>query len=80
MTTPDKCEAILREIINRVNADERIFVAFSKDCGGNSCTLEITQSGHTHCGINEEPWSFLVDSIHAALTGGPGLSFAGGGR
>jgi hypothetical protein len=79
MTTADKAEAILRKIMEIVDADpdKRTSVAFCSDWGPHSCTLEITGRGHTHCGSfhNGATWEELVDSIYETLCKNRGLSF-----
>lgn len=87
MTTADKCEAILKNIVERCNdrlrnptqggsgSGERV-VSFAPDWGGNSLTLYIGDD-HTHVGASEPnyPFSRLIDRLYDQLLEGKGLSF-----
>lgn len=85
MTTQEKCEAILRNIVERCNADDsedggpgsgKRVVSFAPDWGGNSLTLYIGED-HTHVGYGGAECSFdqLVDGLYNQLLEGKGLSF-----
>lgn len=83
MTTQEKCEVIMREVVKRCNAREEKgesgwAFAFGPDWGGFSLTIYDPDLGHTHIGGIDEHSSFdqLVDELHSQLTGGPGLSWA----
>lgn len=73
MTTSDKCEAIIRKVLELANEDKK--VTFERDWGGNSITLFINNS-HTHVGYDEGTFENFVDQLHNSLHGGPGLSWA----
>jgi hypothetical protein len=78
----EKCEAILRLIIDKVNTDplkEKRF-CFSADWGGDSATITWDGS-HTHIGNywdepSAETWEMLIDHLYNQLLGGPGLTWA----
>lgn len=80
-TTADKCEAILRNIVDRCNASEdgspgKPVIKFAPDWGGNSLTLYVGDD-HTHVGGAgaDYPFDQLVDSLHDQLLEGRGMSF-----
>lgn len=86
MTTAEKCETILKNIVERCNdrlahptdgsgSGERV-VSFAPDWGGNSLTLYIDDS-HTHVGDSSDSFPFerLIDQLHDWLLEGKGLSF-----
>jgi len=77
MTTQEKCEAILKKMLEIVNEDltKETQITLCQDWGGNSLTLYIKDM-HTHCGDPEDEWDVLVNNVYNALQGGPGLSFA----
>lgn len=75
--TTDKCEAILRKIVEVCNKDNKI--AFERDLGDLTLTIFLNGS-HTHVGIpdgstDENAWNILVDHLYNCLHGGPGLSW-----
>lgn len=74
MTTPEKCEAIVRRLVDLVNKGKTI--QFSDDWGGNSMTVAM-DGGHTHVGDPDFAFDILADNLYNCLTGGPGLSWAG---
>lgn len=85
MTTAEKCEAILKNIVERCNADDsedggpgsgKKVVSFAPDWGGNSLTLYIGDD-HTHVGMSGDDFPFerLIDSLYDQLLEGKGLSF-----
>jgi hypothetical protein len=85
MTTAEKCEAILRDIVQRCNADDsedggpgsgKPVIKFGPDWGGNSLTLYIGDD-HTHVGAAgaDYPFEKLVDRLYDQLLEGKGLSF-----
>jgi len=76
MNTADKCEAVIRRIVELANAGKP--VTFEEDWGGNSLTINVG-SGHTHVGYDDAPFDLLVDNLYNTLHGGPGLSWAGPG-
>ena len=73
MTTPEKCEVIIRRIVELANEERP--VKFEQDFGGNTLTIYIGDM-HTHCGVPNGAFDLLVDNLYNAVTGGPGLSFA----
>lgn len=80
MTTNEKCRAIIEGIRDICNderyADKSAVISFSQDWGGNSLTLQIAGMGHTHVGCPSSHATFeeLVNSLHALLCEGRGLS------
>lgn len=64
---------IIMAIVKLVNQGHK--VTFEEDWGGNSLTLFIDDA-HTHCGIPENDFEYLVRSLHSTLVKGNGLSFA----
>jgi hypothetical protein len=72
--TADKCEAILRKMLEFANSGKP--VTLDEDWGGNSATI-IVDGGHTHVGIPGEDgtWEIFVDNLYNSLHGGPGLSW-----
>ena len=80
MTTADKCEAILRRMLELANTDPKeTTVGICADFGDFTAT--VTAHGrHTHVGVPapEGSWELFVDNLYKALHGGPGLSWAEG--
>ena len=85
MTTAEKCAAILKNIVDRCNADDsedggpgsgKPVVTFAPDWGGNSLTLGIG-ADHTHVGSSDKDYTFerLIDRLYDQLLEGRGLSF-----
>jgi hypothetical protein len=87
VNTADKCEAILKNIVERCNADDpddpeggpgsgKPIVKFAPDWGGNSLTLYIGDD-HTHVGDSSPDYTFerLIDRLYDQLLHGKGLSF-----
>lgn len=82
MTTAEKCEEILRNIVKRCNEDGegpgsgKQVVAFAPDWGGNSLTLYLGED-HTHVGASDDDYPFedLINCLHDRLLEGKGLSF-----
>ena len=74
MTTADKCEQIVRRILDLANQQKT--VGFEDDWGGNSVTL-FEDGVHTHVGAPAMSWPEFVDALHAQLCHGRGLSFVG---
>ena len=79
MTTAEKCEEILKEIVRR--CDESAgedptapIVSFGPDWGGNALTLYIKED-HTHVGWSGATFDELINSLHARFLEGKGLSF-----
>lgn len=74
MTTQDKCEAIIRKIVELANTGKP--VQFDDDWGGWSLTVSVG-GAHTHVGISGQDGSFelLVENLCNVLYGGPGLSW-----
>ena len=73
MTTKHKCQAIIERIIELTNLGQPVL--FHDDFGGHTLTVLVGKS-HTHCGVPDGSFNQLVDSLHATLTGGPGLSWS----
>ncbi|HWQ54841.1 MAG TPA: hypothetical protein VN442_14235 [Bryobacteraceae bacterium] len=73
MTTQEKCEAILRKMLELANDGKP--VTLREDWGGNSATIAAGDS-HTHVGFTDIPWEQFVDQLYNSLHGGPGLSWA----
>jgi hypothetical protein len=85
MTPAEKCEAVIKNIVERCNADVsedggpgsgKPVVKFAPDWGGNSLTLYIGDD-HTHVGASDADYPFesLVDRLYDQLLEGKGLSF-----
>lgn len=72
MNLQEKCEAILRRVVEIVNKDG--VVAFEDDFGGNTLTV-IAGQGHTHVGVPDGSFELLVENLYNTLHGGPGLSW-----
>lgn len=64
MRTSHKCVAIMRRIVELVNADEQ--VAFTRDWGGNSLTV-FTHGTHAHVGDPDGSFESMVDSLYHTL-------------
>ena len=65
----------LRALLRAVEEHEQ--VSLERDMGGNTLTIYV-KNRHTHVGIPEEgymPFRILLENIHNALNGGPGLSW-----
>jgi hypothetical protein len=79
ITTPEKCEAILREIVKRCNNSQETTeatVGFGPDAwGGNALTVYLDGS-HTHVGYEEAPFDLLINNLYDLLIEGKGLSLA----
>lgn len=78
MDSRGKALAVIRSIRDLVNHGK--VVQFEEDWGGNSMTVYIIDrangtASHTHCGIDECPEKQLIDALHGAFCGGPGLSW-----
>lgn len=81
MTTAEKCEAILRNIVKRCNDAEAKnptapAIAFGPDWGGNALTIYFgaEMQDHTHVGWGEGTFEKLIDGVHDLLIEGQGLS------
>jgi hypothetical protein len=82
MTTAEKCEEILKNIVKRCNEDGegpgsgKPVVSFAPDWGGNSLTVYFGED-HTHVGDSstEYPFEKLIDRLHDQFLEGKGLSF-----
>lgn len=82
MNTADKCEEILKNIVERCNRHGDLLgtgqpvVSFAPDWGGNSLTLYLGED-HTHVGDSSDEYTFdrLIDRLHDQLLEGKGLSF-----
>jgi hypothetical protein len=72
MNTQEKCEAIIRKMIELANESGQVL--FEEDFGGNSITIVVGNS-HTHVGYPDAPFELLVNNIYDSLHGGPGLSW-----
>lgn len=78
MTTAEKSEAILREIVRRCNEapDGDNTIGFGPDCwGGNTLTIFMEDS-HTHAGCPGESFEVLVNNLYNMLVNGKGLGLA----
>jgi len=73
MGTPEKCEAIIKKIVELANDGKKI--AFEEDWGSNSLTIYINEL-HTHAGYSGATFDLLVDNLYNSLHGGSGLSWA----
>lgn len=84
MTRQEKCEAILQHILRAVADEDSDGITFAPDYGYGSATIVIGKA-HTHVGIEdpsyseEERFGLFVDSLHAQLLRGRGLSWENGG-
>jgi hypothetical protein len=85
MTTEEKCAAILKNIVQRCNADDsedggpgsgKPVISFAPDWGRNSLTLGIG-ANHTHVGSSDKDYTFeqLIDRLYEQLLEDKGLSF-----
>lgn len=78
MTTPEKCEAVLKSVLERVNeAGEKSTypsISFGYDWGGNSLTIVFPDDTHTHVGHYDLSWENLVDNLYGQFIKGKGLS------
>lgn len=74
MTTHEKCEAILRKMVELANRGTP--VTLEEDFGDWTLTIYVGSS-HTHVGIPGDDGSFdlLVNNLYNSLHGGPGLSW-----
>lgn len=81
MNTAEKCEAILRKMLDIANdsGESDTFIAIGPDWGEFSATVMIGNS-HTHIGLSGEDgdWESFVDQLYNLLHGGSGLSWATG--
>lgn len=83
MTTAEKCEEIMKEILARCNKQYEEsgstdwVVAFGPDWGDFSLTVFDSALGHSHVGQITEGGSFeeLVTQTHDLLIKGRGLSW-----
>jgi hypothetical protein len=83
-TTLEKCEEIIRAILDRCNKQfeenesSDVVIGFAPDWGGPSLTIFDKDLGHTHIGGFHDGARFedLIDDLHAQLTRGAGLSWA----
>jgi len=80
MTTEEKCESILRLIVEVAN--KKGYIGFEEDFGGNTLTMVTNQNGHigsaTHIGHPGASFEDLVDGIYNSLVGEPGLTWTKG--
>lgn len=79
MTIPEKCEAILKDIVRRCNLAEKgsgeSAVEFAEDWGGNALMVHMDGS-HTHVGYPGCSFDDLIDQLHERLVNDKGLSLA----
>lgn len=88
MTTSEKCEVIVKKLLERANeigphpqTHIDMIIGISKDWGGNTATFWTVRKSdyehvHTHVGVPDGTWEEFVDGLYSAVTGGPGLSYA----
>lgn len=79
LTTADKCEAILRHILDKCNEKAETdpmgcVMGFGPDWGGNALTVWL-EGQHTHVGYNGASWDDLINSLYNNLCKGVGLSW-----
>lgn len=77
-TTAERCEAILRRMLELANADEQERpVGLVTDFGDFTATV-VARDSHTHVGIpgDDGSWEQFVSNLYDVLHGGPGLSWA----
>jgi len=81
MTTAEKCEEILKNIVKRCNEAEAESptapaIAFGPDWGGNALTIYFGAKleDHTHVGWSEASFEKLIDGVYDLLLEGKGLS------
>lgn len=67
---------VLLKILELANAGSPVTI--SEDWGGGSATVEIGGRGHSHVGVPDGSEDQFIDSLHAMLCEGRGLSFAEG--
>jgi len=72
--TPQKCELILRQMLEIVNSGKSI--TLEEDFGNNTLTISIKDQGHTHVGVPDGGFDILVNHLHDLLLEGRGLSWA----
>lgn len=77
LTREQKCEAIIRRMVEMANESRPVTI--EHDWDGWSATIHVRGQGHTHIGSmdppTEETWGQLVDDLYNVLHCGPGLSF-----
>ena len=68
MENQDKCEMIIQGLIEFCNAEfneqDKPVIAFAKDWGGNSLTVQIPRIGHYHIGFDDGSFENLVDDLY----------------
>lgn len=72
MTNAEKCEEILKKILEISNKEN---FSFERDWGNFTSTILIGNR-HTHIGIPGGTWDDYVDSLYDCLIKGNGLSWA----
>ena len=78
MTDAEKALEIIRAIRDYVNEDESRSITFRQDWGGNSLTVEMSDRGHTHIGMDDDDAASenqLIDELYTQLAIGRGLSW-----
>ena len=71
MTTNEKSNQILRNIIHRCNDNQR--VVLETDMGSNTVTVYL-DAQHTHCGYPNCSIDELIDSLYDLLVHNRGLN------
>jgi hypothetical protein len=72
-STPYKCEAILRKMLDIVNEGHDIVL--EQDWGGNTLTIYVDET-HSHVGFPDDAVTFgdMIRDLHELLCNGAGLS------
>lgn len=75
MNTAEKCEAILKKMLDLANSGKS--PTLESDWGDFSATIYVGSS-HTHIGLpgKDGNWESFIDQLYNVLHGGPGLSWA----
>jgi len=73
--TKNQLISIFKKIVQVCNSGTE--VKFESDFGDNTLTIIIGDS-HTHVGVPDGSFDTLIESLHASLHGGPGLTWDNG--
>jgi len=76
MTTQEKCEAIIRKMVDLANEDKPVTISEDWKCK-NACTIAVGDS-HTHVGWRDATFEQMIDGMYNTLIEEKGLSFVSG--
>ena len=80
LSPAEKCEAVLKRVLELVNETEGRRVTFEADCwGGNTLTVYVDDA-HSHTGVPDGTWEQLADNLYRMFCTGGALGFCGPGR